>query len=138
MWVGKRSKRRDESILAWFDEHLNKYDAQAITREVVQELRALGNYVFQWHGQRIDDCNTLAFQTAVKAAKVDPLRWHDLRQTWASWAVQSGVTLHKLMLLGGWRSFPMLLRYAHFAPDHLALAAAKVKLKPRWSRRLAR
>jgi integrase len=37
----KRSKRRDESILAWFDEHLNKYDVQAITREVVQELRAL-------------------------------------------------------------------------------------------------
>jgi hypothetical protein len=30
-------------------------------------------------GGRIDDCNTLAFQKAVKAAKVDPLRWHDLR-----------------------------------------------------------
>jgi hypothetical protein len=35
------------------------------------------------------------------------------------------------MLLGGWRSFPMVLRYAHFAPDHLALAAAKVRLKRR-------
>jgi integrase len=256
----KRSKRRDESILAWFDEHLNKYDVQAITREVVQELRALkaaetseatadrhmallrsilnkcvnewevidsapkvpmyrpavgeprwltraefarlerelpahlkaaakfavltglrmramlsltwqqldlakkrawvsgsdmkaghslgvpltpeaievlkslpknGDYVFQWRGERIDDCNTLAFQTAVKAAKVAPLRWHDLRHTWASWAVQSGVTLHELMLLGGWRSFPMVLRYAHFAPDHLARAAAKVRLKLR-------
>jgi hypothetical protein len=33
------------------------------------------------------------------------------------------------MLLGGWRSFSMVLRYAHFAPDHLALAAAKVRLK---------
>ena len=62
-------------------------------------------------------CNTLAFQNAVKAAKVDPLRWHDLRHTWASWAMHSGVTLHELMLLGGWRSFPMVLRYAHFAPD---------------------
>ncbi len=256
----KHSKRRDESILAWFDEHLNKYDVQAITREVVQELRSLkaaetsestadrhmallrsilnkcvtdwevldsapkvpmyrppvgeprwltraefarlerelpehlkaaakfavltglrmramlsltwqqvdfakkrawvashemkagrslgipltphaiqvlkalpknGDYVFQWRGERIDDCNTLAFQNAVKAAKVDPLRWHDLRHTWASWAVQSGVTLHELMLLGGWRSFPMVLRYAHFAPDHLALAAAKVRLNRR-------
>jgi Phage integrase family len=62
---------------------------------------------------------------------VDPLRWHDLRHTWASWAVQSGVTLHELMLLGGWRSFPMVLRYAHFALDHLALAAAKVRLNRR-------
>jgi hypothetical protein len=90
-----------------------------------------GDYIIQWRGERIDDCNTLAFQTAVKAAKVDPLRWHDLRHCWASWAVQSGVTLHELMLPGGWRSFPMVLRYAHFAPDHLALAAPKVRLKHR-------
>ena len=253
----KRSKARDESILAWIDEHLKGYDVQAITREVIQELRALkaaetseatadrhmallrailnkcvrdwevldsapkvpmfrprsdeprwltraefarlerelpdhlkaaarfavltglrmramlsltwsqvdlvnkrawvaasdmktgqslgipltpealkvvkslprnGDHLFQWRGERIDDCNTLAFQTAVKAAKLEPLRWHDLRHTWASWAVQSGVTLHQLMLLGGWRSFSMVLRYAHFAPDHLATAAAKIRL----------
>jgi hypothetical protein len=30
----KRSKARDESILAWFEEHLKDYDVQAITREV--------------------------------------------------------------------------------------------------------
>ena len=104
-----------------------------LTPEAIEVLKSLpknGDYVFQWRGERIDDCNTLAFQIAVKAAKVGPLRWHDLRHTWASWAVQSGVTLHELMLLGGWR-FPMVLRYAHFAPDHLALAAAKVKLKLR-------
>jgi len=35
------------------------------------------------------------------------------------------------MLLGGWRSFAMVLRYAHFAPDHLARAAAKVTLNSR-------
>jgi integrase len=52
-----------------------------LTTEAIQVLNALpknGDYLFQWHGQRIDDCNTLAFQRAVKAAKVDPLRWHDL------------------------------------------------------------
>jgi hypothetical protein len=32
----KRSKARDESILAWFNEHLKDYAVQAITREVVQ------------------------------------------------------------------------------------------------------
>jgi len=36
----KRSKARDDSILGWFNEHLKDYDVQAITREVVQELRA--------------------------------------------------------------------------------------------------
>ena len=28
-----------------------------------------GDCVFQWRGERINDCNTLAFQNAVKAAK---------------------------------------------------------------------
>jgi integrase len=105
-----------------------------LTAEAVQVLKALsrnGDYVFQWRGERIDDCNTLAFQNAVKAAKVEPFRWHDLRHTWASWAVQSDVTLQELMQLGGWKSYAMVLRYAHLAPDHLAKAAGKVRLKTR-------
>lgn len=101
-----------------------------LSAEAVRILRALrwlsrGPYVFEWRGQRIDDCNTKAFQDAVAAAGVGPLRWHDLRHTWASWAVQSGVTLHELMQLGGWASYSMVLRYAHLAPDHLAEAAEK-------------
>lgn len=97
--------------------------------KVLTQLKTLnpeGNHVFQWMGKPIDDCNTLAFQKAVKAAKVDPLRWHDLRHTFASWAIQSGVTLQELMELGGWKSFEMVLKYAHLAPDHLASAAEKV------------
>jgi integrase len=103
-----------------------------LTAEAIQVLKSLprkGNYVFQWRGKRIDDCNTQAFQKAVRAAQVGPLRWHDLRHTWASWAVQGGVTLQELMLLGGWRTFSMVLRYAHIASSHLAVAAEKVKLR---------
>ena len=37
----KRSKARDEQILTWFDEHLKDTDVQGITREVIEELRAL-------------------------------------------------------------------------------------------------
>jgi integrase len=99
---------------------------------VFRQLRTLnpkGMLVFQWKENAIDDCNTKAFQTAVKDAGVAPLRWHDLRHTFASWAVQSGVTLHELMQLGGWKSYDMVLRYAHLAPDHLASAAEKVSTK---------
>lgn len=100
----------------------------------VAELRAIkreGSFVFQWRGERIDDCNTKAFQDAVTAAGVGPLRWHDLRHTWASWAVQGGVTLQELMELGGWKSYAMVLRYGHLAPEHLAAAASKVTLTRR-------
>jgi integrase len=53
--------------------------------------------------------------------------WHTLRHTWASWFVMNGGTLQELMALGGWKSYSMVLRYAHLAPEHLAAAAARVK-----------
>jgi integrase len=56
----------------------------------LRELNPKGDHVFQWEGKPIDDCNTRAFQEAVKRADVAPLRWHDLRHTGASWAAQSG------------------------------------------------
>jgi integrase len=96
---------------------------------ILRELRELnpnGSHVFQYNGKPIDDCNTQAFQEAGKRAGVAPLRWHDLRHTGASWAVQSGVSLQELMLLGDWRSYPMVLRYAHLAPSQAAEAAERV------------
>lgn len=88
--------------------------------------------VFSWGGKPIDDCNTFAFQEAVKRAKVGPLRWHDLRHTGASWAVQSGVTLPELMLYGDWKDYRSVLRYAHLAPSQAAAAADKVS---KWAER---
>ena len=108
-----------------------------LSREACAAFRALrklspnGSAVFQYEGVQIGDCNTAAFQKAVTRAKIGPLRWHDLRHTWASWAVQSGVTLPELMELGGWKSYAMVLRYAHLAPDHLAQAAEKVSARVR-------
>ena len=106
-----------------------------LSREAVKVLRKLktlnpdGERVFQWHGKPIDDCNTKAFQEAVERAGVAPLRWHDLRHTGASWAVQNGLPLQQLMELGGWRDYRSVLRYAHLAPDHLAEAAELVGRK---------
>ena len=31
------------------------------------------------------------------------------------------------MELGGWKSYEMVLRYAHLAPDHLSHAAARIE-----------
>lgn len=68
-----------------------------------------------------------AWYAAVKAASLAGFRWHDLRHTWASWAVMSGVRLEELMRLGGWKTMAMVMRYAHLSPEHLAGTAAKVK-----------
>jgi integrase len=83
-------------------------------------------YVFTFRRQPFDDANGRAFKDAVKRAKLEPLRWHDLRHTFASWAVQNDVPLHELMQLGGWKSYKMVLNYAHLAPEHLAEAAERI------------
>lgn len=84
------------------------------------------DHVFTWRGKPIDDCNTRAFQDAVGAAGLAGANWHTLRHTFASWAVQAGVTLQELMKLGPWESYDMVLRYSHLAPDHLSDAVSKV------------
>jgi len=104
-----------------------------LSSESVRVLRALrclagpsSPYVFTWLGKPVDDCNTLAFHKAAERAGVAPLRWHDLRHTGASWAVQNGVTLPELMVLGDWKDYRSVLRYAHLAPTQAAEAAEKV------------
>ena len=51
----------------------------------------------------------------------------DSRHTWASWHVQSGTSLPELMELGGWKSYEMVLRYAHLAPEKLSSVAGRIE-----------
>jgi hypothetical protein len=41
--------------------------------------------------------------------------------------VQSGTSLPELMELGGWKSYEMVLRYAHLAPEKLSFAAGRIE-----------
>jgi integrase len=98
-------------------------EALGILREV-KALNLPGARVF---GQA--ELYTAAFKKACKRAGIEGTRWHDLRHTGASWAVQSGVTLVELMALGGWKSYASVLRYAHLAPGNTAAAAKVVGTK---------
>jgi hypothetical protein len=61
---------------------------------------------------------------------IEDFRFHDLRHTWASWHVQSGTSLPELMELGGWKSYEMVLRYAHLAPEKLSSVASRIERQP--------
>jgi len=56
-----------------------------------------------------------AWGSAVRRAGIAPVRWHDLRHTWASWHVQAGTPLAVLKELGGWASIDQVQVYAHLA-----------------------
>ena len=68
-----------------------------------------------------------AWKRALVKADIENFRFHDLRHTWASWHVMSGTSLQELMELGGWKSYEMVLRYAHLAPEQLASAASRIE-----------
>jgi integrase len=53
-----------------------------------------------------------AWRYAKKKAKVDDLRFHDLRHEWACMSLLLGVSELELMLRGGWRSPVMVRRYS--------------------------
>jgi integrase len=67
-----------------------------------------------------------AFETCVAHAKLDDFRWHDLRHTYASWAVQQGRPINEVKELLGHATLAMTMRYAHLAPEQGRQAAAAV------------
>ena len=73
---------------------------------------------------RVDDQR--AWNAACRRAGIEDFRFHDLRHTWASRLIQSGVPLSVLQEMGGWESIEMVRRYAHLAPNHLSEHARKI------------
>lgn len=87
-------------------------------------------FVFVRNGNPIprDGWNSMQWDRQCARAGVTNFRFHDVRHTWASWHVQAGTPLNRLMELGGWSKYEHVLRYAHLAPDHLAEHAKVVSI----------
>jgi len=77
-------------------------------------------------GTRKWDHFRTAWEGAVARAKLVDFHFHDLRHTFASWAVQRGASLQEVKDLLGHHSLAMALRYGHLAPEHLRTAVARL------------
>jgi integrase len=72
-------------------------------------------------GTRKWDHFRTAWEGAVARAKLVDFHFHDLRHTFASWAVQRGASLQEVKDLLGHHSLAMALRYGHLAPEQVML-----------------
>ena len=60
-----------------------------------------------------------AFQTAVDRAKLDRVRFHDLRHTFATRMIQAGIDVYTVQLLMGHKSIASTQVYAHHSTESL-------------------
>jgi integrase len=82
---------------------------------------------FVWTGFR------RRWEKALRDAKIEDFRFHDLRHTFASWARQAGADLADICEALGHASISMTMRYAHIKPDEHLTAFDRVSAML-WSR----
>src|SRR4029434_5396087 len=69
-----------------------------------------------WRDQRAAEALRKAGRDA---NRLSGYTWHSNRHTFASRLVMAGVNLRAVQELGGWRTFSMVARYSHLAPEFL-------------------
>jgi len=119
--------------VAWLDPGTTKNgEGRGIpmNNDAVLALRAVQGahprWCFTYQGEPMRAVGS-AWERSLRRAGIEAFRFHDLRHTWASWHVMSGTSLQDLMEVGGWKSYEMVLRYAHLAPEHLSAAAQRIE-----------
>jgi len=78
---------------------------------------SISEYVFCYHKNKIDSVKT-GFNSAMRKARINDFRFHDLRHTFASYLVMNGVDINTVKELLGHKKIEMTLRYSHLSQDH--------------------
>ncbi|UIJ43742.1 site-specific integrase [Sphingomonas cannabina] len=84
-----------------------------------QLLAALSTTAIDQRRGRVFDITNFEkrWKAALKAAKLENVRFHDLRHTFASWARQNGADIADVKDALGHSDISMTMRYAHIKPD---------------------
>jgi integrase len=74
-------------------------------------------------------CIRTAWCTAIKRAKIEIFRFHDLRHSTASYLAMNGASLLEIADILGHKTLQMVKRYSHLSEDHKATVLEKMNKK---------
>jgi integrase len=93
----------------------------------LQRVQSISNYVFHDKGEQLCYRKVQrAFSKALGVAEIEDFHFHDLRHTFASRLVQSGVDIYAVQKLLGHKDGRMTQRYAHLSISTLRDAVSKL------------
>ena len=115
--AGGEIGRRDGLKSRWAHAHEGSTPSLPITFEEIT--------VFTYWGKSLKDIRT-AFENVCRRAGIKKLRFHNLRHTFATRLVLSGVDLVTVSKLLGHSSIQMTMRYSHPTPEALKNAVSKL------------
>jgi integrase len=84
---------------------------------ILAQMNIHPEFVFTFAGEPVSRMSTRAWRKALQRAGCPAIRWHDLRHTVATRALQAGMTERKLMRFMDWTSREMVSRYEHLSSD---------------------
>lgn len=84
---------------------------------LVKQVGKHQTHVFTYQGSPINWIGNATWKTALERAGIEDFRWHDLRHTWATMLVQSGVPEKAIQALGAWETPAMVDKYAHHVTE---------------------
>jgi integrase len=79
-----------------------------------------------WFGKAVERAQGRLRDAGQDASRLEGYTWHGNRHTFASRLVMAGVDLRTVQVLGGWKTFKMVERYAHLSPGHLHAAVERL------------
>lgn len=85
-------------------------------------------WVFYYRKKHIEDCRK-SFRSACDKAGIEDFRIHDLRHTFAAWAIQKGIPLKTVQELLRHEDIQSTMIYTHLSPDNIREASDLMEYK---------
>jgi site-specific recombinase XerD len=106
--------------------HSRQVPMNSLVRSTLMDVAAQRGRADRFFPPAVQQAGEALRKAGRDASRLSGYTWHSNRHTFASRLVMAGVNLRAVQELGGWRTFSMVGRYSHLAPEFLREAVERL------------